>query len=118
MRKGMIALRAMYARVRAAFAAKPEPFAKWHLDPEVQRAFIDAHRPVKGRAVPSAFGSTSRGRNWFPRDRAYMPRVVALKKNQQLPKKSPFMLGVILATGRAYLQRHGTLERCDRLAAA
>lgn len=97
---------------------KAAPFSLMNLHPEVEAAFVAALKPVERREEESTFGTTSRGRGWHPRSRAYLPNEARLPQRFQLPKKSPFMSEVRLATGRVYLQRHGTLYRADRLAAA
>lgn len=104
----------------AALLTRKKPSAGWlgfNLHPTVEAAFIAALEPVERRATPSKLGSTSRGRSWFPRNRYYPPRVTVVPAKLQLPKKSPFMLRVE-HTDRVYLQRHDTLYRADKLAAA
>lgn len=114
-------LSALKRRIAASLNPKhptPRAMSRMNLHPEVYAAFHRAFAPVVRRETPSVMGSTSRGRSWYPRNRAYQPRVVGLRKDQRLPKTSPFLLAVITATSRVYLQRHRTLERADRLAAA
>jgi len=94
---------------------KPKAWEKINLHPEVRDAFVAALQPVARRETPSVMGSTSRGRSWFPRRCWYPAQVRALPPALQLPKKSPFVLEVTLRDGTAYLQRHGTMERVDKL---
>lgn len=92
-------------------------FEKMNLHVKVREAFVASQRPVERRAVESTFGKTSQGKNWYPRGRYYPPTVTDLPKNMQIPKKSPFLLEVVYRD-RTYVQRHGTLERVDKLLAA
>lgn len=112
-------LRSAYAKLAEYLTSKDVrgDFELMNLHVKVRNAFLAAQKPVERRTEPSKFEKTSKGKNWYPRGRHYPARVTDLPKNMHLPKKSPFLVEVAFRD-RTYLQRHGTLERVDKLLAA
>lgn len=95
--------------------ATPGHFERMNLHPDVCKAFQSSQKPIQTRETPSVMGTTSRGKNWQPRNRAWLSREELLPKEMRFPLKSPFMAAITTKSGTEYLRRHGTLERVDKL---